>query len=81
MCVNVARPSGLLVPFTVPDLTIEQAIERNWMRREDGLLMEPKPDEYLLTYPLDRPWGFDPARIPWRDDYDFGPFITGLPEL
>jgi hypothetical protein len=78
MSVNVARPSGLLVPFEPPDLTIDKAIERGWMLREDGLLMEPKPDEYLPTYPLVWPWADEHARIPWQKLYDFEPMITGL---
>lgn len=81
--ITIARPSGIAVPFEVPELTMEQAIDRGWVRREDGRLLEPKPEEYLLTYPVDRPWGFVTPRIPWSVEYEYptGPFITGLPEL
>ena len=51
--ITVRRHSGLVVPFDVPELTICRAIDRNWQRRKDGRLMEPKPVEYLPTYPLD----------------------------
>ena len=91
MCeVTVRRPSGLLVPFDPPELTLDKAIERNWQRRDDGQLLEPKAEEYLPTYPLGRPWGFAPARIPWRDDWcrsmerhepAHGPFFVGLPAV
>lgn len=79
--ITVRRASGLAVPFEPPELTVEKAIDRNWQLREDSRLLEPKPDEYLLTYPVDRPWGYAPAQIPWHDDYDYGAFITGLPKL
>lgn len=44
--------SGLLEPFEVPELTIDKAIDRNWVRREDGRLMEAKPPMFLHTSPL-----------------------------
>ena len=87
---TLVRRGGLLVPFDVPELTIDDAIERGWQRRDDGRLMEPKPDEYLPVYPVDRPWAFAPARIPWRDNWHYtmerlepahGPFFVGLPAL
>jgi hypothetical protein len=82
--VLVARASGLLAPFEVPELTIERAIERNWAMRGDGRLLEPKPkrEEYLFTFPGPRfelPWGFAPSRIPWHEPYDFGSPFMGLP--
>lgn len=51
MAVYVHRPrSGLLMPFDVPEVTIDAAIERGWVRH--GRLMEPKPEEFLYTSPL-----------------------------
>lgn len=50
--IYVKRRSGLLEPFEVPELAIDDAIERNWVRSEDGRLMEPRPPEYLYTSPL-----------------------------
>jgi hypothetical protein len=81
--VQVARPSGLLAPFEVPELTIEQSIDRGWELSSVLQLMVPKPEEYLLTYPVDRPWAFAPARIPWSVEYEWpvGPLVTGLPEV
>jgi hypothetical protein len=53
MCVYVSRAkSRLLVPFEVPELTLDKAIDRGWVRRDDGRLMEPKPPESLKTSPL-----------------------------
>jgi hypothetical protein len=79
MCkVHVTRPSGILAPFEVPELTMEQAIERNWARRAGGRLLEPRPEERLPAYPMP---GFQ-VRYPgnWSQvAYDhYGPFIKGL---
>jgi hypothetical protein len=69
--------SGLLEPFTVPELTIDAAISRGW-ELVDGL-MEPRPPAYLCTFPPDPRlilnwyWGHQPVST--------GPFIRGLPEL
>jgi hypothetical protein len=82
--VQVARPSGLLAPFEVPELTIEQSIDRGWELSSVLQLMVPKPEEYLLTYPVDLQGEQAPPRIPWdwsQVVYDYGPFITGLPEV
>ena len=57
----IHRRSGLLEPFEPPELTIDAAIDRGWELH--GRLLEPKAEEYLPTYPVDRPWGFAPARI------------------
>jgi hypothetical protein len=50
--VHVHRPSGLLVAFDPPELTIEQAIRRRWEMDDDELLMIPKRREFLATRPL-----------------------------
>lgn len=82
--ITVARKSGLAVPFDPPELTMEASIERACVVGDSGLL-EPKSEEYLPVYPVDRPWMFAPARIPWRDNWRYsmeriepahGPFIA-----
>jgi hypothetical protein len=79
-----------MVPFDPPELTMDAAIRRGWELDDDDQLLVPKQEEYLPTYPVDRPWEFAPARIPWRDDWRWsmerresahGPFIVGLPEV
>lgn len=54
--ITVARPSGVVVPFDVPELDIEHAIDRGWVRRYGGRLLEPKREEYLLTFPTYGPF-------------------------
>jgi hypothetical protein len=65
------RGSGLLEPFTVPRLTIGDAAERGWQRRDDGRLLEQKPPAYLPTYPL--PWRMPPPPRPWFYEPPWGP--------
>jgi hypothetical protein len=49
----VRRPgSGIVEPRELPRLTLADAIERGWQRREDGRLLMPHPPVYLPTYPL-----------------------------
>lgn len=43
------RGSGLLEPFAVPELSLDEAINRGWERH--GALLEPKSEEYLPAYP------------------------------
>lgn len=69
--------SGLLEPFTVPELTIDAAINRGWELVDE--LMEPRPPAYLYTSPPDLRlilnwyWG---QRISAA-----GPLLRGLPAL
>ncbi len=79
--ITVARPSGIAVPFEPPDLTVDAAIRRSWEMDDDDLLMVPKREEFLPTWPTGVAWGFAPARIPWHDSIEYGPLITGLPAL
>lgn len=78
----VTRRSGLLEPFTVPELTIDEAISRGWERR--GPLLQPKRDErFLPTLPRwwPSPWDWPTPRIPWDDApvNDFiGHIVDGL---
>jgi hypothetical protein len=68
MGVYVKRGSGLLEPFEVPELTLDEAINRGWERH--GRLMEPKHEELLPTYPLwnpPRPWELHWPAIRWDD--------------
>jgi hypothetical protein len=75
------RGSGLLEPFAVPELTLDEAINRGWERH--GALLEPKPEEYLPAYPMPDftsywRWG---QGVPWDDKpvYDFiGTIMDGL---
>ena len=46
-------PAGLLVPFEVPSLALDDTIERGWELA--GPLMRPKPREFLKTSPFKRP--------------------------
>ena len=65
--------SGLLEPFEVPELTIDDAIDRNYVRRQGGRLMEAKPEKFLYTSPLWSPaisnWFYSQRRF---DDYWWG---------
>lgn len=73
----VTRRSGLLEPFTVPELTIDEAISRGWEQR--GPLMQPKRDErFFRTFPPPYPpWGWHLPRIPW-DDAPVNDFIRHI---
>lgn len=78
MSIYVKRGSGLLEPFTVPELTMDQSISRGW--EVNGLLMEPKrEEEFLQTYPMPS-WALYHA---WTSAVRpaTGPFIRGLPAL
>ena len=53
--VHVARPSGLLVAFDPPELTMDAAIRRGWEMDDDDLLMVPKRDEkWMQTFSATR---------------------------
>jgi hypothetical protein len=69
----VRRPgSGILEPRELPRLTLDEAIERGWQRREDGRLLMPRPPAYLPTYPL----AWEPPRPPpprWLYEMPWGP--------
>lgn len=73
--ITVRRPSGLVVEFTPPEVTVEAAIERSWEIRPYGLLLEPKRPTYALTYPdlgYQRRFYY-PALSEWPDSvYDWG---------
>jgi hypothetical protein len=77
--ITVARPSGIAVPFKPPDLTVDASIRRGWEMDDDDLLMVPKREEFLPTYPL--PYGFA-VHHQWGAGIPYGgPMITGLPAL
>jgi hypothetical protein len=68
--ITVARPSGVVVPFEPPELTMEQAIRRGWEMDDDDVLMVPKREEFLPTYPL--PSGLAAA---WVREISSSPFV------
>lgn len=75
--VHVARPSGLLVAFDPPELTMDAAIRRGW--QQDGRLLKPKAGELVKTTP-------GPVWHSWDwywslQVYEPGPAILGIPEV
>lgn len=80
--IYVSRASGLLEPFTVPEITIDAAIDRGWER--DGRLLLPRPAEFLPTYPLPG-FGIPSGMDVWLSDHLrrqeqwVHEFIWGLP--
>lgn len=65
----VSRPSGLLVKFDPPGLTMAAAIDRGWERR--AALMLPRPEEFLPTYPMPSSFA-DAGRVSWLDGFIYG---------
>jgi hypothetical protein len=59
------RQSGLLEQFDPPELSMEAAIDRGWRLRDDGRLLERKPEKFLPTYPLPIPWETVIPERPW----------------
>ena len=53
--ITVRRPSGIVVPFDAPELSIEASIGRSCEVPAGSLLLQPKTAELLQTYPLPYP--------------------------
>lgn len=71
----ITRPSGLVDRRELPELTLSAAIDRSCEVPEGKVLLRPKPEEFLPTYPVDGPWGFAPVRIPWAPAYPLAEFL------